>query len=636
MTAGSGSESSATPQEAPRRLAYLTMCALGVVYGDIGTSPLYAMNDCFFGDHGISVTPEHIFGVTSLILWALILIVSIKYLGIVLRADNQGEGGILALMALARRKTGEARGEATPTLFIGLFGAALLYGDGMITPAISVLSAVEGLPQAIPSLAPCVIPITLAVLCLVFFIQSRGTALLGRAFGPVIAVWFLTMAVLGVRQLIHTPTVLGAFNPYYAINYLAHDGWHGFLVLGSVFLAVTGAEALYADMGHFGKTPIRWGWFAMALPCLALNYLGQAALILGNPQFQGSLFYGLAPEWFAIPLVLLATCATVIASQALISGAFSLTNQAIQLGYLPRMEVRHTSSQQIGQIYVPWVNVVLFVSTICLVLWFRTSKQLASAYGFAVSFTLLLTTALVCLVMRKVWRWPLWRVCAVIGVFFVIETAFLVANGMKFFSGGWVPMMIAIVVFVLMTTWQRGRKIIADRLRVRSVALEEFFRAIIEDPPPRVQGTAVFMTRNPDAIPPSLLHNLRHNKVLHERVIFLTICSERHPYIGQQEAIEVEKLSMGCYRVLVHFGFMEKPALPPIFERMAQHGLPIDVAHTTFFLGSETPLPRNNNQGMALWREHLFAIMVRNAQKVHNFYELPPNQVVEMGLQVEM
>lgn len=617
-------------------LLALSIGALGVVYGDIGTSPLYAMRECFTGDHGVEPTAAHVLGVTSLVLWALILIVSIKYLSIVLRADNRGEGGILALMALAKGRNSNDGKETRTLLFIGLFGAALLYGDGMITPAISVLSAVEGLPVAVPALEPYVIPITLGILVLLFSLQRHGSARLGAAFGPILFVWFVTLGVLGLVQVISDPSVLGAINPLHGADYLFREGWRGFLVLGSIFLAVTGAEALYADMGHFGKRPIRIGWFCVALPGLALNYLGQASLILNDPTTAENPFFLLAPSWLRLPLVVLASIAAIIASQALISGAFSITNQAIQLGYLPRIAIRHTSSRQIGQIYIPWLNNFLLVSTILLVLGFGSSKSMASAYGIAVSFTMLLTTSLVYVVMRDVWQWSRARTLAVVGVFFLIELAFFTANALKFFHGGWVPIVIAGSIFALMTTWRRGREILTDKLRNHSVGLDQFFQAIKYDSPHRVPGTAVFMTRNPDGVPPALLHNLKHNKVLHERVIFLTVQTERAPYVTREERTQVDKLSAGFYRVIVHFGFVEKPLLCPALRLTAEHGLTIDPEQTTFFLGSETLLPREGNDGMAVWREHLFALMTRNAQKAPNFYELPPQQVIEVGLQLEI
>lgn len=618
------------------KLAAMTLGALGVVFGDIGTSPLYAMKDCFSGEHGVSPTAAHVFGVTSLLLWALILIVAIKYLSIVMRADNQGEGGILALMALAKGGKEGAKRETLPLLFIGLFGASLLYGDGMITPAISVLSAIEGLPVAIPALEPFVIPITLVVLICLFSIQRHGAGRLGTAFGPIILVWFTTMGVLGLLQVLHEPGILKALNPIYGIEYLLKEGWTGFLVLGSVFLAVTGAEALYADMGHFGKRPIRIGWFAVAFPGLALNYLGQASLLINDPSAIENPFFLLAPSWLRLPLVILATFATAIASQALISGAFSITNQAIQLGYLPRCSIRHTSSRQIGQIYIPSLNAILFVSTIILVLGFGSSKNMAAAYGIAVSFTMLLTTALVYVVMRETWQWSRAKTLAVVGFFLLIEGAFLVANALKFFHGGWVPIVIAAAIFTLMTTWRRGRQILTDKLRNHSVEIDQFLKAIKYDPPHRVPGTAVFMTRNPDGVPPTLLHNLKHNKVLHERVVFLTVQNDRAPYVTLEERTRVERLSAGIYRVILHFGFMEKPRLMPALKLAAEHGLPIDPDQTTFFLGSETLLPCVDNDGMAIWREHLFTIMTRNAQKAPTFFELPHQQVIEVGLQLEI
>lgn len=623
------------PSEKHDKLPLLALGALGVVFGDIGTSPLYALKECFTQPHGVDASVEHIFGVMSLIFWSLILIVSVKYLLIVLRADNQGEGGILALLALARGRE-ESGNSRLGVVYIGLFGAALLYGDGMITPAISVLSAVEGLEVAAPSLHSFVLPITVLLLTFLFLLQRSGTARIGIVFGPIILLWFITLGVLGIKGITLHPDILGSIYPGYALEYLFGNGWHGFLILGSVFLAVTGAEALYADMGHFGKNPIRLAWFSIALPALVLNYFGQAALLIVEPKAVDNPFFSLAPQWFQLPLVFLATVATVIASQALISGAFSLTSQAIQLGYLPRMSIHHTSSKEIGQIYVPFINGILLVSTVLLVIGFGSSSNLAAAYGIAVSCTMLLTTMLVFLVMKKLWRWSTARALAVVSFFLLIETAFFVANAVKFTHGGWFPILVGAVIFTLMTTWRKGRRILYELLREQTVPFDQFIERVKTEKIHRVPGTAVFMFRQIEGVPPSLIHNLRHNKVLHERVVILTVLTERRPTVSDTKRIEVTTLGQGFYRMVLHLGFMERPEVLPALRLARTKGLMLDIADTTFFLGSETLLPTDNSKGMAVWREHIFALMVRNAQRATQFFDLPPHQVIEVGLQVEM
>ncbi len=628
----------AKPQSRARHLS-LSLAALGVVYGDLGTSPLYALRVCFGADYTVETTRENVLGILSLVIWALVFVISLKYIVFIMRADNRGEGGILSLLALVRRDHRENREDRRRgRLFLvalGLFGAALLYGDGVITPAISVLSAVEGLEVAAPGLAPWVVPLTIALLFLLFLLQYRGTAGVGAIFGPVMLMWFVVLGTLGAAAIARDAAVLGALNPYHAAAFLARNRLAGFLVLGGVFLVETGGEALYADMGHFGKGPIRLAWYAVVLPGLVLNYFGQGALLLADPSAERNPFFLLAPEWFRYPLVFLSAVATIIASQAVISGSFSLTRQAVQLGYCPRLEIRHTSSEEIGQIYVPAVNWALMLATIALVLGFQNSDRLAAAYGIAVTTTMLITTLLFYAIMRERWDWPLWGAVPLTGAFLVVDTAFFGANIIKVAHGGWVPLLIAAAVFTLMATWKRGRTILADRLMAESMPVELFIGDVEKNPPLRVPGTAVFMTGSPRGVPPALLHNLKHNKVLHERVVFLTVQTEEVPHVRDDARMEVEDLGNGFFRLHVRFGFMQTPNIPQTLKRAARHGLQFDMMRTTFFLGRESLVP-SRRPGMALWREKLFVFLSRNAQTATAFFGIPANRVVELGAQIEI
>ena len=613
----------------------LALAALGVVYGDIGTSPLYAIRESFHSAHGIAPTPANVLGVLSLIFWALIIVISIKYLVFVMRADNRGEGGMIALTALVAPRRETERGHRWLLALAGLFGASLLYGDSMITPAISVMSAVEGLQVATPLFEPYIIPITITILVGLFAVQSRGTAGIGKVFGPITVVWFLTMALMGVVEIVRHPGVLAAVNPVHGATFFIRNGWRGFLVLGSVFLAVTGGEALYADMGHFGKKPIRFTWFTLVLPSLMLNYFGQGALVINEPEAIEHPFFHLAPEWALYPLVALATAATVIASQAVISGAFSLTRQAVQLGYLPRMEIEHTSAREMGQVYIPSVNWVLMVACISLVIGFQSSSRLAAAYGVAVTTDMVFTTLLFAYVARALWKWSLPRVVLLSAAFLVVDLAFWGANIVKIPQGGWFPLVIAAIMFSVMTTWKKGRQILAGRLHDRILPIELFMQDVRENPPTRVAGTAVFMYGTPDATPPALLHNLIHNKVLHERVVLLNVSTAEVPTVDDDERIEVLELGSGFWKVAVRYGFTEDPNIPEALAAMNHPELGFKPMETSYFLGRETLIP-SRKPGMATWREHFFWIMSRNARTATSFFSLPPNRVVELGTQIEL
>ena len=617
-----------------RKLLPLSLTALGVVYGDIGTSPLYAMRECFFGSHAVPPTQENVLGVLSLIIYSLLLVISLKYVAIVMRADNHGEGGILALAALLPSR--EAPGRRTPVLvLLGLFGAALLYGDGMITPAITVLSAIEGLNVATPVFEQYVVPITVAILIGVFAIQRHGTDRVGRLFGPVMLVWFAVIAVLGVGWLLTAPVVLTAVDPRHAVAFFQEHGWHGVAVLGAVFLVVTGGEALYADMGHFGKRPIRLAWFALVLPALVLNYFGQGALLLAHPAAASNPFFMMAPGWLLLPMVVLATFAAIIASQALISGAFSLTQQAVQLGYAPRLSIDHTSSAEAGQIYVPQVNWALMVATLAIVIGFKTSSSLAAAYGIAVTLTMIITALLLHTVAIERWKWPKALVFAITGLFLSVDLLFFGANAIKIAQGGWLPLVIGGLIFTLMTTWKTGRRVVADRLSARSEPLEDFLARLEDTPPARVPGTAVFMTAQPSGTPPALAHNLRYNKVLHEHVVTLLVKTMPWPYVQDDERVTIKPLGGGVFDVTVYFGFMDDVDVPKALRLAQLEGLPLDADDTTYFLGRETLIP-TDSPGMALWREHLFVLMARNAVRATGFFRLPPERVVELGVQVEL
>jgi KUP system potassium uptake protein len=625
-----------------RALLPLTLTAIGVVYGDIGTSPLYTIRECFFGEHGVAPTEENILGVLSLVIYALFVIVSVKYIAIVMRADNQGEGGILALTALlpARNNGSSDRGIegllSRPMLvLLGIFGAALLYGDGMITPAISVLSAVEGLRVATPVFAPYIVPISVMILILLFVVQKFGTHRVGALFGPVMVIWFITLSILGLRWIVRSPSVLAAFNPLHALTFFREHGWQGFTVLGSVFLAVTGGEALYADMGHFGRKPIRFAWFSLVLPALLLNYFGQGALLLNNPEAARQPFFLLAPEWALYPLVALATFAAIIASQALISGAFSLTRQAIQLGYAPRLDIEHTSSEEMGQIYVPQLNLALAVATILIVIGFRSSSALAAAYGIAVTMTMVITAILLHVVATERWKWPLPLALSVTAIFLSIDLAFFGANLLKILHGGWLPLAIGAVIFTLMTTWKTGRRIIAERLNARAFPLERFVAGVTAEPPIRVPGAAVFMTAQARGTPPALLHNLRYNKILHEQVIVLSVLTTQVPHMAAKDQLSVETFGEGVYNVRIRYGFMQDPNVPESLSRARELGLEFDASDVTYFLGRET-IVVTKRPGMAMWREKLFVLMARNAGRATAYFQLPLERVVEIGVHVEM
>ncbi len=618
-----------------KRRALLALGALGVVYGDIGTSPLYALRECFFGPSALAVTRGNVLGILSLVFWSLLIVVTVKYLLVVMRLNNKGEGGIMALLALAFPERGTATGRRAALLGVGLFGAALLYGDGMLTPAVTVLSAVEGLNVATTVFEPYVVPISVVVLVALFSIQRIGTGRVGGAFGPVMVIWFLCLGALGLRGILLAPEVLAAINPWYAMQFFVQNGWMGFVVLGSVFLVVTGAEALYADMGHFGAGPIRLAWFSLVLPSLYLNYLGQGALLLSNPGAADNPFYNLAPDWARFPLVFLATAAAVIASQALISGTFSLTMQAVQLGYLPRMAINHTSHEHRGQIYVPVANWGLMVGCVVLVLGFGSSSRLAAAYGIAVTLTMVVTTILFYLAARRLWGWSALGAGAVVACFLVVDVAFTGANLLKIAHGGWVPLLIGGTIFTVMATWQSGRRLLRERLSASVFPLHLLLEDIQQNPPPRVPGTAVFMAGNPQGAPLALTHNLKHNKVLHERNVLLTISIQDVAHVEETERLKVEALGHGFHRVTGHYGFMDEPDVPALLEGCSAHGLAMTLNSTTFFLSSETILP-TRKPGLARWRKLLFALLARNAQRATTFFRLPANRVVELGMQVEL
>ncbi|HEX9927097.1 MAG TPA: potassium transporter Kup [Pyrinomonadaceae bacterium] len=626
------------PKEKPqgRYLFVLSLAALGVVYGDIGTSPLYAIRECFHGPHSIATTPLNILGVLSLIFWSLIIVISIKYLVFVLRADNHGEGGILSLTALATPIKPSGRTEQWLLIVIGIFGAALLYGDGVLTPAISILGAMEGLSVATPLLTPYVVPITIAIIIGLFLLQSRGTASVGKIFGPVTLLWFSVLAALGIAQIVHYPQVLSAVNPYFGVDFFVRNGWHGFIILGSVFLVVTGGEALYADMGHFGTRPIRIAWFTFALPALLLNYFGQGALLLENPAMAENPFYNLAPAWALYPMILLATCAAIIASQAVISGAFSLTMQAVQLGLTPRLKILHTSSKEFGQIYIPAINWALMAGCIAIVLGFQTSSRLASAYGVAVTSTMVITTVLFYVVARKLWGWSFLPTAALCSFFLVIDLAFFGANIIKVLDGGWFPLFLAAVIFTMMMTWKKGRNILAARIQEQSEPLDDFLQEIIRKPPTRVPGTAVFMNGNASRTPPALLHNLEHNKVLHERVLFITVKTRQVPFVASEDRVQFEALANNFYRLRVYYGYMEDPDIPNVLENLNQPELTLNLKEITYFLGRETIIASEKPSGMAIWREKLFSLLSRNATTATAYFCLPPDRVVELGEQIEI
>jgi KUP system potassium uptake protein len=619
-----------------RHSATLAVLALGIVYGDIGTSPLYAIRECFNGPHAIAVTHDHVLGVLSLIVWALVIVVSVKYLVFVLRADNHGEGGILALTALATPIKPTGRSERGWLIALGIFGAALLYGDGVITPSISVLGAVEGLGVATPVLLPYVVPLTIVILVVLFWFQSHGTAGIGKVFGPVMLLWFAVLATLGLIQILRRPEVLQAVNPAYALEFFMEVGWPGYLVLGSVFLVVTGGEALYADMGHFGTRPIRFDWFTIVLPSLLLNYFGQGALLLENPAASTNPFYLLAPSWAIYPMIVLAVAAAAIAAQAVISGAFSLTMQAVQLGFSPRIKIEHTSQKAFGQIYIGGINWLLMISCIITVLSFRTSSNLAAAYGIAVTTTMVITTLLFYVVARERWGWSVWTAGPLCAVFLIIDGAFFGANIIKVGQGGWLPLVIASVIYTVLLTWKRGRRILAEHIQAEAKPLNEFLTEMQSQNIARVPGTAIFMSGAASRTPPALMHNVEHNKVLHEQIIFITVKTEQIPHVEESERLQVEQFGDGMYRARVHYGFMEDPNIPQVLEQGAGKALPrLDPADTTYFLGRETIIS-TSRKGMSKWREKLFALMSRNATTATAYFGIPPDRVVELGEQIEI
>ncbi len=615
-----------------RRQAALTLGALGVVFGDIGTSPIYALRQTVEATGGAFPGPMAIMGTLSLIFWALIIVVSIKYVGLIMRADNDGEGGTLALAALAHRSPGLGRRYKSVIGTTAIIGLALFYGDGMLTPAVSVLSAVEGLGVGSHLLRPLVIPLTLIILVGLFLIQSRGTAKIGRLFGPIMVVWFITISAFGLLSIMHAPGVLVAVNPLYAAALFAHEPWTAFVALGSVVLAVTGAEALYADMGHFGKKPIRQAWVIVVLPSLLLNYFGQGALILNNPRSADTVFYSLAPQWAHYPFVLLATLATIIASQAVISGVFSMTRQAVQLGQLPRMEIRHTSTTDYGQIFVPMMNIAMLFGVVLIVLIFHTSGALAAAYGIAVSGVMLIDTFNASIVAARQWKWGVRLATVVFGVLAFIDVAFLLANSLKIVEGGWLPLAIAAGVFIVMETWRLGRRAHIERIRNESMPLDLFMERA-EKTPTRVAGTAVFLSARNDSVPGALLHNLKHNKVLHERVVLMHVDVEDTPIVPPGRRIEVEKLGKGFFAVQVHHGFFETPDVPRALEEARPYGLVIDIDTATFFIGHET-LVLSEHPVLGGWRTRLYMLLASSALSPARFYRLPPNRVVELGTQV--
>lgn len=615
-------------------LAVLTLGAIGVVYGDIGTSVLYAVKEVFNHGH-LAVTPDNVYGLMSIFFWTMTVIVSIKYVALVLRADNNGEGGLIAMLALASNAVKDKPKLRRVLLIVGIFGTSLFYGDGVITPAISVLSAVEGLEVVSPAFAKGVIPITLAILFALFAVQKKGTAGIGKFFGPITLVWFVTIALLGVSQIITQPGILKALSPHYAVMFMWANPGTTFIILGAVVLCVTGAEALYADLGHFGKKPIRLAWFGIVMPCLVLNYFGQGALLLNNPAAVKNPFYLMAPDWALLPLIGLATMATVIASQALITGAFSVTKQAIQMGYLPRLRILHTSVRDTGQIYMPFINWTLFAVIALAVVLFRSSSNLAAAYGIAVCADMLITTILTFYVIRYRWKYPLGLCLAATGVFFIVDFAFLASNMMKLFAGGWFPLAIGGIVFTLMMTWKEGRRILNDKMRTDAIGLPSFLDSVFISPPARVQGTAVFLTAEPGTVPNALLHNLKHNKVLHEQNLFVTVRNHEVPWIGMNKRLEIESLGHHCWQVIVNYGFKNDRDLPKALQQIKGRGCELEVMSTSYFLSRDTVVPSIGG-GMAVWREKLFAQMHHNASGAADFLNLPNNSVVELGSKIEI
>lgn len=614
----------------------LMLAAIGVVFGDIGTSPLYALKECFSPEHGIPFSPEAVYGVISMVFWAFTIVVSLKYVMFVMRANNHGEGGILALMALALRTAPSGSKRSLLIIMAGVFGACMFYGDAIITPAISVLSAVEGLEVISPELSRFIIPVTIIILVALFLIQKTGTAVVGNLFGPVMLVWFLAIGLMGVYQVMDNPAIFAAINPMYAVQFMYEHALQGFIVLGAVFLVLTGAEALYADMGHFGIKPIRMGWFLFVMPCLLLNYFGQGAMFLSHPETITNPFFLMVPEFFVIPLVILATLATVIASQAVISGAFSMTSQAILLGFVPRMKILHTSDREIGQIYMPLVNWTLLVLVIAVVLAFKQSANLAAAYGIAVTTTMIVTTFLAAIVMRVVWRWNTLLVTLLISALLIVDLAFLAANLLKIMEGGWFPLLLGAACFLLLMTWYQGRKLLRQRAMEEGIELKGFIDVLMKNPPHRVEGTAIFLTAHVDYLPVSFLHNLKHNHILHERVLFLKVSIWDVPYVKDEERITLRDLGNNIFIVRAVYGFNETPDMGKIIELIEKSSdLKFNLMDTSFFLSRDT-IVSTELPGMAIWRERLFCWMYQNAGRQSDFFKIPANRLVELGAKVEI
>jgi KUP system potassium uptake protein len=615
-------------------LAALTLSAIGVVYGDIGTSVLYAMKEVFGSGH-VPFTPANIYGILSIFFWTLTVIVSIKYVVLVLRADNHGEGGLVAMLALASQAVKDKPELRKVLLMVGIFGTCLFYGDGVITPAISVLGAMEGLEIISPTFKQYVVPLTLAILFCLFLVQKKGTAGIGKFFGPITLVWFTVLALLGVIHIAHNPEILWAISPHYALGFMWANPGITFIILGAVVLCVTGAEALYADLGHFGKKPIRLAWFSVVMPALVLNYFGQGALLLKNPEAVKNPFYLMAPDWALIPLLVLATLAAVIASQALITGAFSVTKQVIQLGYLPRLNILHTNVREAGQIYIPFVNWGLFVAIVLAVVMFRSSGNLAAAYGIAVTTDMLITTILTFYVIRYGWKYPLWLCLVATGWFFIVDFAFFASNLLKLFAGGWFPLAIGGAIFTLMLTWKQGRSMLSEKQKMDSIDLKDFIESVFVSPPTRVDGTAVFLTADKGIVPNALLHNLKHNKVLHEKNLFVTVRNHEVPWIGMAKRLEVESLGHHCWQVVLNYGFKNDIDVPVALEQMKGRGCELEPMTTSYFLSRDTVVP-TLGAGMAPWREKLFAQMHHNASGAADFLNLPTNSVVELGSKIEI
>jgi KUP system potassium uptake protein len=627
---------SVAPTGAHASSTKLVLMAVGVVFGDIGTSPLYAIKECVDREHGVAATQQNLLGILSLVFWSLTMVVTVKYLTFIMKADNRGEGGILALLALV---TPRQKVDATRIGWIAglvIFGAALLYGDGVITPAISVLSAVEGLAVGTTRLSPVIIPVTVAILLGLFLVQKRGTAKIGGIFGPIMVLWFLTLAVLGVVQIARYPAVLAAIHPGYAASFFAHHGFYGFLVLGSVVLVITGGEALYADMGHFGRAPIRVAWFALVMPALLLNYFGQAACIIQHPDLAANPFYALVPPVLIYPMVVLSTVATIIASQALISGAYSLTRQAVQLGFCPRITIVHTSGEAEGQIYIPEVNVALAIACIWLVLTFKESSALAAAYGIAVTGTMAITSVVYFVVLTRAWKWPVWKAAALVAVFLSFDIPFFLANAMKFFHGGWFPIAVGLALFLVMTTWKTGRTYLGRSLADKMLPIDVFLADVSQHGPHRVKGTAVFMASNPDGVPIVLLHHWKHNQVLHETIVLMSIISETIPEVVRGERMTVRDFGQGFFQITAHYGFMQTPNVPEILRDAARYyGVKYAPERTSYFLGRETLLISGGSK-MFRWRKALFSFISRNARSATQYFGIPPDRVVELGMQINL